>query len=45
MEERNKEVIRRFYKEFFNEYLVESAIGMREDYVQHNPEIGRGEKL
>ena len=43
MEERNKEVIRRFYKEFFNDHIVESADRyVREDYVQHNPGVGQG---
>ena len=43
MEEKNKEVIRNFYQEFFNDHIVESADKyVREDYIQHNPgEIGR----
>ena len=43
MEERNKEVIRRCYKEFFDDHIVESAERyVREDYVQHNPGVGQG---
>lgn len=43
MEERNKEVIRRFYQEFFNNHVVESADKyVREDYIQHNPGVGQG---
>lgn len=43
MEERNKEVIRRFYQEFFNDHIVESAdLYVREDYVQHNPGVEQG---
>lgn len=43
MEEKNKEVIRRFYQEFFNDHIVESAdLYVREDYRQHNPGVGQG---
>lgn len=43
MEERNKEVIRRFYQEFFNDHIVESADRyVRENYVQHNPGVEQG---
>lgn len=43
MEERNKEIIRRFYQEFFNEHIVESADRyVREDYIQHNPGVDQG---
>ena len=41
MEEKNKEVIRKFYQEFFNDHIVESADKyVREDYIQHNPGAG-----
>ena len=34
----NKEVIRAFYKEFFNDHIIEAADKyVREDYIQHNP--------
>ena len=43
MEERNKEVIRRFYQEFFNDHVVKSADQyVREDYIQHNPGVEQG---
>ena len=43
MEEKNKEVIRRFYQEFFNDHIVDSADRyVREDYVQHNPGVEQG---
>lgn len=43
MEERNKETIRRFYQEFFNEHLVEAADKyVRKDYIQHNPGVEQG---
>ena len=39
----NKEVITNFYKEFFNEHIVESATKyVREDYIQHNPGVEQG---
>ena len=39
----NKEIIAGFYKEFFNEHNVESALKyVREDYIQHNPGVGQG---
>lgn len=39
----NKEVIQAFYKEFFNDHIVESADKyVREDYIQHNPGVGQG---
>ncbi|MBP3901450.1 MAG: ester cyclase [Blautia sp.] len=39
----NKEVIKAFYKEFFNEHIIESADKyVREDYIQHNPGVGQG---
>lgn len=43
MEERNKEVIRSFYQEFFNDHMIESADKyVREDYIQHNPGVDQG---
>lgn len=43
MEEKNKEVIRRFYKEFFNDHVIDSADRyVREDYIQHNPGVDQG---
>ena len=39
----NKEVITAFYKEFFNDHIVESAKKyVREDYIQHNPGVAQG---
>ena len=39
----NKEIITGFYKEFFNDHNVESALKyVREDYIQHNPGVGQG---
>lgn len=39
----NKEVIQVFYKEFFNDHIIEAADKyVREDYVQHNPGVGQG---
>ncbi len=39
----NKEVIRAFYKEFFNDHIIESAEKyVREDYIQHNPGVAQG---
>ena len=39
----NKEVIAAFYKEFFNDHVVEAAEKyVREDYIQHNPGVGQG---
>lgn len=43
MSEKNKEVIRKFYQEFFNDHIVESADRyVREDYIQHNPGVAQG---
>lgn len=43
MEEKNKEVIRKFYQEFFNDHIVGSADKyVREDYIQHNPGVDQG---
>ncbi len=39
----NKEMIRKFYQEFFNEHKVECADKyVREDYIQHNPGVEQG---
>ena len=39
----NKELIQAFYKEFFNDHIVESADKyVAENYVQHNPGVGQG---
>ena len=39
----NKEVIASFYKEFFNDHVIDSATKyVREDYIQHNPGVGQG---
>ena len=43
MEQKNKDVIQKFYQEFFNDHIVESADKyVREDYIQHNPGVGQG---
>lgn len=43
MEERNKEVIRNFYQEFFNDHIVGSADKyVKDDYIQHNPGVKQG---
>lgn len=43
MEQKNKEVIRKFYQEFFNDHIVDSAdLYVREDYKQHNPGVPQG---
>ena len=43
MQEKNKEVVRALYKEFFNDHIVESADKyVREDYIQHNPGVDQG---
>ena len=43
MEQKNKEVIKKFYQEFFNDHIVESADKyVREDYIQHNPGVEQG---
>lgn len=43
MEQKNKEVIKKFYQEFFNDHIVESADKyVKEDYVQHNPGVEQG---
>lgn len=39
----NKEVIRNFYREFFNDHIIEVADRyVQEDYKQHNPEVKQG---
>ena len=39
----NKELIKAFYQEFFNDHDVESALKyIREDYIQHNPGVAQG---
>lgn len=39
----NKEVISAFYKEFFNDHVIEAADKyVREDYIQHNPGVDQG---
>ena len=39
----NKELIEAFYKEFFNDHIVEAADKyVREDYIQHNPGVTQG---
>lgn len=39
----NKEVIRNFYQEFFNDHIISAAEKyVREDYIQHNPGVGQG---
>ena len=39
----NKELIQAFYKEFFNDHDIDSAIKyVREDYIQHNPGVSQG---
>ena len=38
----NKEVIQAFYKEFFNDHIIEAADRyVQEDYIQHNPGVGQ----
>lgn len=44
-EQRNKELIKKFYQEFFNDHKVEAAEKyVRDDYIQHNPGVGQGSK-
>lgn len=39
----NKELIHCFYKEFFNDHDVNSALKyVNEDYIQHNPGVEQG---
>lgn len=43
MEEKNKEVIRQFYRYFFNAHIIESADRyVKENYIQHNPGVDQG---
>lgn len=43
MEQKNKEVIQKFYQEFFNDHIIEAADKyIREDYIQHNPGVEQG---
>ena len=43
MEEKNKEVIRQFYHDFFNDHIIESADRyVKENYIQHNPGVDQG---
>lgn len=43
MEQKNKEVIRKFYQEFFNDHIIEAADKyVKEDYIQHNPGVEQG---
>ena len=45
MEQKNKDVIQKFYQEFFNEHIIESADKyVREDYIQHNPGVESGQR-
>lgn len=39
----NKDMIRNFYQEFFNEHKIEAAFSyVKEDYIQHNPGVKQG---
>ena len=39
----NREIIEGFYREFFNDHDVDSALKyVREDYKQHNPGVAQG---
>ena len=39
----NKEIVKKFYKEFFNEHNIKAAQKyVREDYIQHNPGVAQG---
>lgn len=39
----NREIIEGFYKEFFNDHIIEAADKyVREDYIQHNPGVDQG---
>lgn len=41
----NKQMIRNFYQEFFNDHMIESAVKyVREDYIQHNSDVEQGRK-
>ncbi len=39
----NKTIIKEFYRRFFNEHDIDSALEyVREDYIQHNPGVEQG---
>ena len=39
----SRELITRFYTEFFNRHKTEAALTyVKEDYIQHNPGVGQG---
>ncbi len=39
----NKQIVLKFYEEFFNGHDVSSALRyVREDYIQHNPTVPQG---
>lgn len=39
----NKQRIRNFYQEFFNNHKIEAALTyVKEDYIQHNPGVEQG---
>ena len=39
----NKEIIQKFYQEFFNDHNVDAALKyVRADYIQHNPGVAQG---
>ncbi len=39
----NKETVLKFYEEFFNGHDVSAALRyVREDYIQHNPQVPQG---
>lgn len=41
--EQNKQIIRCFYQEFFNDHIVDSADKyVHADYIQHNPGVAQG---
>ena len=41
----NKDLIKAFYQEFFNDHVIEAADKyVREDYIQHNPGVEQGRK-
>lgn len=39
----NKEIVKNFYTEFFNQHIIEAADKyICEDYIQHNPGVSQG---
>lgn len=39
----NKDIIKNFYQEFFNDHNIKAAEKyVREDYIQHNPGVAQG---